>query len=80
MKNTVIVDVVFVNSVMGAEGWERGEKGESKGVGQLLPGWGIGWMGIRHHKQEADPPSKWGSLLFARDSMKDYLYCTLCKY
>jgi hypothetical protein len=25
MKKTVIVDVVFVNSVMWAEGWERGK-------------------------------------------------------
>jgi hypothetical protein len=37
MKKTMIVDVVFVNSVMGADGWERGESGESQGVGQLLP-------------------------------------------
>ncbi len=28
-KKTVTVDVVFVNSVMWVEGWERGEKGES---------------------------------------------------
>jgi hypothetical protein len=26
-KKTVIVDVVFVNTVMGIEGWERGEMG-----------------------------------------------------
>jgi hypothetical protein len=30
-KKTVIVDVVFVNSVMWVEGWERGGKGV-KGV------------------------------------------------
>jgi hypothetical protein len=29
MKKTVIVDVVVVNSVMWAEGWERGERGKS---------------------------------------------------
>jgi hypothetical protein len=53
MKKTAIVDVVFVNSVMG---WElRGGKGvkggKSLGVGQLIPDWGLGWMGIRHHEQ-----------------------------
>ncbi len=58
----MIVDVVFVNSVMGTEGWEGGE---SKGVGQLLPD-GPGWMGIRHHKQEADPPSKRGFLIICK--------------
>jgi hypothetical protein len=33
MKNTVIVDVVIVNSVMWAEGWERGERDKSQRVG-----------------------------------------------
>jgi hypothetical protein len=31
----VIVDVVIVNSVMWAEGWDRGERGKSQRVGQL---------------------------------------------
>ncbi len=48
-KKTVIVDVV-VNSVMWVEGWERGERGKSQRVGQLLPGRGPEWMGIRHHE------------------------------
>jgi hypothetical protein len=43
---------------MWAEGWERGERVESQGAGQLLPAWGAGWMGIRHHEQEAGPQSK----------------------
>ncbi len=30
-KKTVIVDVVLVNGVMWAEGWERGERGKSQG-------------------------------------------------
>jgi hypothetical protein len=30
-KKTVIVDVVIVNSVMWAEGWERGERAKAKG-------------------------------------------------
>jgi hypothetical protein len=57
-KKTVIVDVVFVNSVMWAEGWERGERDKSQKVGQLLPDRGPEWMGIRHHEQETGPPSK----------------------
>jgi hypothetical protein len=65
-KKTMIVDIVFVNSVMGAEWWKRGEKGESQGVGPLLPDWGPGWMGIRHHEQEAGPPSKWGSFIICK--------------
>jgi hypothetical protein len=32
-KKTVIVDVVIVNSVMWAEGWERVERGKSRGWG-----------------------------------------------
>jgi hypothetical protein len=58
MKKTVIVDVVYVNNVMWTVGWERGERGKSQGVGQLLPDWGLGLMGIRHHELEAGPPSK----------------------
>jgi hypothetical protein len=45
-KKTVIVDVVGVNSVMRAEGWERGERGKSQRAGQLLPDRGPEWMGI----------------------------------
>jgi hypothetical protein len=57
-KKTVIVDVVIVNSVMWAEGWERGERGKSQRMRQLLPDSGPGWMGLGHHEQEAGPPSK----------------------
>jgi hypothetical protein len=32
-KKTVIVDVIFVNSVIGTEGWERGEWVKAKGWG-----------------------------------------------
>jgi hypothetical protein len=32
-KKTVIVNVVIVNSIMWAEGWERGERGKSQGRG-----------------------------------------------
>ncbi len=60
MKKTVIVDVVIVNSVMWAEGRERGERGKSQRLGQLLPDRGPEWMGIRHHEQETGPPSKLG--------------------
>jgi hypothetical protein len=59
-KKTEIVDVVVVNSVMWAEGVKGGERGKSQRVGQLLPGKGPEWMGIRHHEQETGPPSKSG--------------------
>jgi hypothetical protein len=57
-------------------------------VGQLLPGKGPEWMGIRYHEQETGPPSKLGFFItFAGDSINDCLYivqistnCTLCKY
>ncbi len=78
-KKTVIVNVVFVNSVMWAEGWERGDRGENQRVEQLLPDWGLGWMEIRHHEQEAGPPSKWVFLLFCKGFDKK-IPCILCKY
>jgi hypothetical protein len=61
----VIVDVIVVYSVMWAEGWDRGERGErgkSQRVGQLRPDRGPEWMGmgIHHHEQETGPPSKTG--------------------
>jgi hypothetical protein len=43
---------------------ERGERGKSQGVGQLLPDKGPGWMGIRYHEQEAGPPSKLSGAIF----------------
>jgi hypothetical protein len=66
-KKTMIVDVVIVNSVMWAEGCERGERGErgkSQSEGQLLPDRGLEWMGIRHHEHEIGPTISWGSLTF----------------
>jgi hypothetical protein len=57
----VIVDILIVNSVMWAKGWERGERDErdkSQRVGQLLPDRGLEWMGIRHHEQETGSSSK----------------------
>ncbi len=33
MKKDVIVDVVIVNGIMWAEGWERGERDKSQGWG-----------------------------------------------
>ncbi len=62
-KKTGFVDVVIVNSVILAEGWERGERGKSQSVGQLLPDRGPEWMGIRHYGQETGPPSKLGFLI-----------------
>ncbi len=46
-KKTVIFVVIIVKSVMWAEGWERGERGEIQRVGQLLPDRGPKWMGIQ---------------------------------
>jgi hypothetical protein len=64
---------------MGAEGWERGERGKSQRVGQLLPDRGPEWMGIRHHEQETGPLSKLVFLIiFALGSV--ITACTLCKY
>ncbi len=72
----MIVDVVIVNSVMWAEGWERGERGKSQREGQLLPDRGPKSMGICHHEQETGPPSKLGFLIiFARGSIKLHVYC-----
>ncbi len=58
MKKAEIVDVVYVNRVMWTVGWERGERGKSQGVGQLLPDKGPGWMGICHNKLKAGHPNK----------------------
>ncbi len=47
-------------------------------MGELLPDKGPGWMGIRHHEQEADPPSKLSevTLLMHGGSLKRLLaYC-----
>jgi hypothetical protein len=44
-------------------------------VGQLLPGKGPEWMGIRHHEQETGPSSKLGFVItFAGGSINDCLY------
>ncbi len=58
-----------------AEGVERGERGKSQRVGQLLPGKGPEWMGIRHHEQNTGPPSKSEFFItFARGLINDCLY------
>jgi hypothetical protein len=75
------VDIVIVNSVMWAEEWERGKKGKSRRVGQLLPDRGPGWMGIHYHEQEAGTPSKYGFLIvFARGSIKLLVHCVNINY
>jgi hypothetical protein len=58
MKKTVIVDVIIVNIVMWAEGWERGEKNKSQRVWRLLPAKGKEWMEIHHHEQGDGPLNK----------------------
>ncbi len=76
MKKTVIVDVVFANSVMWAEEWERGERGESSRVGQLLPDWGPGWMGILTTSKKLALQVHRGSLLICMG----FDACILCEY
>jgi hypothetical protein len=64
MKKTVIVDVVTVNRLMWAKGWERSEMAKAKG-------WGIcyqtgdqsGWEFVTMSKKLALKASR-GSLLF----------------
>ncbi len=77
-KKAVVVDVVILNSVMWAEGWERGERGKSQRVGQLLPDRGPEWMGIRHHEQETSPPSKSGLVIILKLGSIT-IACTLCR-
>jgi hypothetical protein len=44
-------------------------------MGQLPPGKGPEWMGIRHHEQETGPPSKLGFfIIFAKGTINDCLY------
>ncbi len=75
-KKTEIVDVVVVRvEQSGLKGWGRGERGKSQWVGQLLPGKGPEWMGIRHHELETSLPSKSGfSVIFAWGSIKNCPY------
>jgi hypothetical protein len=79
MKKTVIVDVVVVNSVMWAEGWERGERGKSQRVGQLLPDRVPEWMGICHYEQKTGPSSKSGFLIIVARCSITIAYM-LCRY
>ncbi len=87
-KKTVIVDVVFVNSVMWVERWERGERGEDLRVGSCYqtgsPG---GWEFITTSKKLALQVTRGPLLFFARGLKRDSLYivrilniCMLCKY
>jgi hypothetical protein len=64
MKKTVIVDVVIVNSVMWAEGWQRGKRGKSQGWGSCYQtGDQGGWEFVTTSKKLALQVSK-GLLLF----------------
>ncbi len=68
----MIVDVIVVNSVMGLKGWERGEGGQNRGVGQLLLGRGPELMRIHHHEQNIGLQVSWGSfLLFQKGVLLD---------
>jgi hypothetical protein len=89
-KKTVIVDVVIVDSVMWAEGWERGERGKSQGWGRCYQtGDQGGWEFVTVNKKLALQVSKGFLIVFARGVIKllvhyvDIEYpniCVLCKY
>jgi hypothetical protein len=68
-KKTMVVDVVIV-AWYGPKGWERGEGGKKVMGGQLLPGKGPEWMGIRHHEQDIGLPSKRGFLYFLQKGVR----------
>jgi hypothetical protein len=56
IKKTEIVN----SNIVWAKGQE-GVRGDWKvRGGQLIPGKGPEWMGIRHHEQDIGLPSKWG--------------------
>jgi hypothetical protein len=71
-KKTMIVDVIIVNSVMWAEGWERGEWGSCYQTGDQS-GWEFATMSKKLALQVS-----WGFLLFCKTLNKTV--CTLCKY
>jgi hypothetical protein len=49
--------------------------------GQLIPGKGLEWMGIRHHKQDVGLESKWGFLFaFNARGYAQIIDDVLCKY
>ncbi len=84
----MIVDVISVNSVMGTEGWERGERGKSQGGGSSCYPTGdqSGWEFITTSKKLAFQVSG-NSLLFARGFNERLLVhcvnikmCMSCKY
>ncbi len=65
----------------GVKGVKVVKGGESQGVGQLLPDWGPGWMGIRHHRQEAGPPSKWPFFIICKGfDEKFFVHCVNIEY
>jgi hypothetical protein len=60
-QKTEIVVVVIVHNIIWAKGWE-GVRGDWKvRGGQLIPGKGPEWMGIRHHEQDSGLPSNFQS-------------------
>jgi hypothetical protein len=89
-KKTVIVDVVIVDSVMWAEGWERGERGKSQGWSSCYQtGDQGGWKFVTMSKKLALQVSRGFLIVFARCAIKllvhyvdtEYLNIwALCKY
>ncbi len=50
--------------IVWAKGAGRGYGGLDSKEGQLIPGKGPEWMGIRHHEQDSGLPSKWGVFFY----------------
>jgi hypothetical protein len=77
-KKTEIVDVAIVNSVIWAEGWGRGERGKSQGVGSSYQtrdqsGWEFATMSKKLAIQVS-----WGFYYFAKSLI--ITACILCEY
>ncbi len=69
---------------MSPNGWEAVRGDWKARGGQLMPGKGPEWMGIRHHEQDISLPSQWGFPftfnargLWVTPRIIDYV---LCKY
>ncbi len=80
-KKALIVDVVMVNSVMWAEGWERGERGKSQGWGSCYKaGDQGGWEIITTSKKLALQVSRGSFIVFAMGLIKLLVHCVNTKY
>ncbi len=76
----MIVDVFVVNSVMWAEGWERGERGKSQGWDSCYQTEDQGgWEFVTTSKKLALQVSR-GPIVFCKGSIKLLVHCVNIKY